>query len=215
MRHAREASADDIVSRRGSLTPDAAPPQDDLQPSRQPAPSQPLQQPGFSRASRQTELSQPSHQVEPALPSSSSPSGVPQSGFVPATARLRMAPSTSRLGTVRGFTDREGDSGRSRQRIEGESALDRLVDDLTENAGASDDFSVRSVFRAISDDARANKQGMGLQAARDAATEALGRLKATLPTHREADDPHASPPGRKRSTRAGMAKGRGKASRRP
>lgn len=214
MRHAREAGEDDIVSHRGSLAPGDAP-QADLRPSRQPAPSQPLQQPGFSRASRQTEFSQPSHQVEPALPSSSSPSGVPQSGFVPATARLRMAPSTSRLGTVRGFTNREGDSGRSRQRIEGESALDRLVDDLTENAGASDDFSVRSVFRAISDDARANKQGMGLQAARDAAAEALGRLKATLPTHREADDPHASPPGRKRSIRAGMAKGRGKASRRP
>ena len=211
MRHAREAGADDIVSHRGSLAPDGAPPQDDLRPSRQPAPSQALQQPGFSRASRQTELSQPSHQVEPALPSPSLPSGVPQSG----TARLRMAPSTSRLGTVRGFTDREGDSGRSRQRLEGESALDRLVDDLTENAGASDDFSVRSVFRAISDDARANKQGMGLQAARDAAAEALGRLKATLPTHREAGDPHASPPGRKRSTRAGMAKSRGKASRRP
>lgn len=215
MRHAREAGADDIVSHCGSLTPDGAP-QADLRPSRQPAPSQPLQQPGFSRASRQTEPSQPSHQVEPALPSPSSLSGVSQSGFVPVTARLRMAPSTSRLGTVRGFTDREGDSGRSRQRLEGESVLDRLVDDLTENAGASDDFSVRSVFRAISDDARANKQGMGLQAARDAATEALGRLKATLPTHREADDPHASPPGRTyRSQGGAAAKGGGKASRRP
>ena len=111
---------------------------------------------------------------------------------------------------------REGDSGRSRQRLEGESVLDRLVDDLTENAGASDDFSVRSVFRAISDDARANKQGMGLQAARDAATEAFGRLKATLPNHREASDPHSSPPGRTyRSQGGAAAKGGGKASRRP
>lgn len=143
------------------------------------------------------ECMEPSATALPQMGSQPVQPDAPRSGFVPATARLRMAPSTSRLGTVSGLIDRGRNHAEGYH--EGESAFDRLVDDLTENAGASDDYSVRSVFRAISDDARTNKQGAGFQAAREAAAEALGRLKATLPTHHEAGKPHISPPSRQKA----------------
>lgn len=102
------------------------------------------------------------------------------SGFVPATARLRMAPSTARLGTARGFADR----GRPSEGREGENTFDRLIDDLTENVDTSDEYSVRSVFRSISADVSNNRGEMGWHAARAAASEALERLKSTLPGRR-------------------------------
>ncbi len=110
------------------------------------------------------------------------------SGFVPVTARLHTAPSTARLGAARGLLAH--DRSLADDRREGESTFDRLVDDLTENAGASDDFSVRSVFRAISDDVASNKEDIGLSAARTAAADALDKLKATLPGHGDAKAKH-------------------------